>query len=544
MKTDRICNMEDLSVYRLTQEAYDALRLEATDNPAIYLDPQTDFSKVLKSKGIESYVERTGIVCSESINLIPVSSGAPNRADHQALDFYKSLDGLNPSTASDGRMWAWITHFRLHSYSLERWRRRSGTDIRAYITDHWFIENRSDSLWKNNTASRTWWMAHTATKAASASGGAFTAGEALDHFANHAEHYHAIMKVNVLRHSLILAEFVRVLLTGAQGVKDNGVYELLRRVNLMAGTRFLDLLTRDELRDMIEEHVESVMSNESMVSDRTKVRNVKALKVLSLGAGVQSTVMALMAERGAYGLSPPDFAIFADTGWEPPAVYEHLKWLKKQLSYEVKTVKAGDLRGDVLRGTDLNGRTFMQIPVYLTNQDGTNGFSLRRCTSDYKISPIQNYLREHLNLTPKRRAPLGVKVDMWLGISADEALRQKPSRVEWINNCYPLIDFSRAQLYAWFMRNYPGKELPRSACIGCPYRTNSEWKWLKDNDIDSFQDAVMVDNALRTNAETLAAIKGKAFLHNSRMPLSEVDFDSAASYEDVMAEECEGVCGL
>ena len=102
MKTDRICNMEDLSVYRLTQEAYDALRLEATDNPAIYLDPQTDFSKVLKSKGIESYVERTGIVCSESINLIPVSSGAPNRADHQALDFYKSLDGLNPSTASDG----------------------------------------------------------------------------------------------------------------------------------------------------------------------------------------------------------------------------------------------------------------------------------------------------------------------------------------------------------------------------------------------------------------------------------------------------------
>ena len=194
----------------------------------------------------------------------------------------------------------------------EKWHR-----IRAYITDHWFIENRSDSLWKNNTASRTWWMAHTATKAASASGGAFTAGEALDHFANHAEHYHAIMKVNVLRHSLILAEFGRVLLTGAQGVKDNGVYELLRRVNLMAGTRFLDLLTRDELRDMIEEHVESVMSNESMVSDRTKVRNVKALKVLSLGAGVQSTVMALMAERGAYGLSPPDFAIFADTGWEP-----------------------------------------------------------------------------------------------------------------------------------------------------------------------------------------------------------------------------------
>ena len=434
--------------------------------------------------------------------------------------------------------------FRLHSYSLERWRRQANTDLASYVVDHWFVENRSDSLWKNNTASRTWWLAHVASKAAAGSAGAFTARESVDHFASHAEHYHAIMKVNVLRHSSILGEFVRALLTGATGIKDTGVYELLGRMNLNAGTRFLDLLPREELRDLIKGHVDDVMSDEGMVSDRTKLRNIKPLRVLSLGAGVQSTVMALMAERGEHGLSRPDFAIFADTGWEPDSVYDHLEWLRSELSYRVEVVSTGDLRSDVLNGTDLKGRTFMQIPVHLTNSDGTKGFSKRRCTSDYKISPIQKFIREYLNFTPGRRAPMGVKVEMWLGISADEALRQKPSRVEWIENCYPIADLSRAQLLDWFQRNYPGRYLPRSACIGCPYRTNPEWKWLKENDQSGFQDAILVDNALRANPRTLAAIKGEAFLHGSRVPLTEVDFDSIASYDDVMAEECEGVCGV
>jgi hypothetical protein len=40
------------------------------------------------------------------------------------------------------------------------------------------------------------------------------------------------------------------------------------------------------------------------------------LRVISLGAGVRSTTMALMAAHGE--ITPmPDAAIFADTQWEP-----------------------------------------------------------------------------------------------------------------------------------------------------------------------------------------------------------------------------------
>ena len=45
------------------------------------------------------------------------------------------------------------------------------------------------------------------------------------------------------------------------------------------------------------------------------------LRIISLGAGVQSTTMALMAARGMIPGGLPDCAIFADTGAEPASVY-------------------------------------------------------------------------------------------------------------------------------------------------------------------------------------------------------------------------------
>ena len=261
------------------------------------------------------------------------------------------------------------------------------------------------------------------------------------------------------------------------------------------------------------------------------------------------SILALMADRGEYGLSRPDVAIFADTGWEPPDVYEHLEWLKGELSYEVTTVSAGNIRDNLLAGVRPNGRRYLGIPAYLKGSDGGLGISRRLCTDDYKIRPIQNWLRDRLGLEPGRRAPKDIQVEMWLGISVDEIMRQKPSRDEWITRKYPLIErgFSRGQLLTWFTENYPGRRLPRSSCVGCPYRSDAEWKTLKRTNPESFREAIEVDEAMRRDADVRNAITekgGEAFLHGSRVPLKDVDFSETDSYEDVMAQECEGLCGI
>ena len=51
----------------------------------------------------------------------------------------------------------------------------------------------------------------------------------------------------------------------------------------------------------------------------------KTLTVISLGAGVQSSTMALMSAKGV--LPKVDCAVFADTMYENSSSYKYLKYL-------------------------------------------------------------------------------------------------------------------------------------------------------------------------------------------------------------------------
>ena len=535
---------ERYPIFRLTQEAYDQLMIVARDRPEVYLDPDTDFHQILDEIGVADYTEDTGISSSSPITLKPETMSPLNRADRQALAFYRSLDGMTANAATDGHMWTWMTHFPLHPYSVGRWRHQGNlsNDVRT----HWFVGNESDALRQNNTASRTWWIAHTAIMTAKASAGAFTEEQAMEHLANNPRHYHNMMDSNFSRHPMLCAELLLALMTEAQGIKSASTDEIWKRMNLAAGTLLLDAMPRDQIRQRINRYVDDLMSNPDHVADRSKLRNRQPFRVLSLGAGVQSSCLALMAERGEYGLLKPDLAIFADTGWEPQAVYDHFEWLQSQLSYEIVKVDNGNIRENILQGQMPDGSKFLGIPAFLVNPDGTNGILRRQCTTHYKTKPIHDYLRARLQIAPRRRAPMDVQVEMWLGISTDEAMRQKPDQEEWVTKRFPLIElgFSRGQLANWFNEHYPDRHLPSSSCIGCPYHSDSMWKQLKEHDQKSFQEAVFIDQALRNVPATKGAIKGEAFLHRSRKPLIDVDFDHITSYENLMVEECEGLCGI
>lgn len=78
------------------------------------------------------------------------------------------------------------------------------------------------------------------------------------------------------------------------------------------------------------------------------------MKILSLGAGVQSSALALMIEKGE--LPMVDAAIFADTMSEPKEVYKWFDWLKTQVSYPIHIVSYGNLRQDTIDSAQGNGR--------------------------------------------------------------------------------------------------------------------------------------------------------------------------------------------
>jgi len=74
------------------------------------------------------------------------------------------------------------------------------------------------------------------------------------------------------------------------------------------------------------------------------------MKVLNLGAGVQSTALYLLSMEGSEPEVPKfDYAIFADTQEEPESVYRHVEWLQSLGGPPIHVVTAGRL-GDALEG--------------------------------------------------------------------------------------------------------------------------------------------------------------------------------------------------
>ena len=260
--------------------------------------------------------------------------------------------------------------------------------------------------------------------------------------------------------------------------------------------------------------------------------SVKPLRVLSLGAGVQSTVVLLMSIEGE--LPPLDAAIFADTGWEPAAVYRHLDYLAERcaaVDLPLYRVGTGDIRAQHVAG----GRTF--IPFYV---DG--GVTRRACTSEYKIEPINRKIRDLLGLRARQRAPLGA-VEQWFGISLDEVQRMRDSRYRWITNRYPLVDqrMTRWDCERWLAAR--GITVAKSACIGCPYHDDRAWRQMRDDQPAEFADAVAFDHAIRRAENT---IRGDAYLHRSLIPLAQVDLSTPEDHGQLTMfdQECEGMCGV
>ena len=258
------------------------------------------------------------------------------------------------------------------------------------------------------------------------------------------------------------------------------------------------------------------------------------LTVISLGAGVQSTTLLLMAVQG--DLPKPDAAVFADTQAEPEAVYKQLDWVRAEAEdagIPVYIVTAGNLWEDTL---DTSKRS-ASIPVFLDDGSGNAGILSRQCTQDYKIQVIRNQIAE---LMGGKRSKVA---ELWMGISLDEVQRMRDSNVQYIRNRYPLIEqrMSRADCVNWLQRHeYP--EVASSSCVFCPYHSNRFWRRMRDETPQEFQRAIEFDRQIRQ----LRNVRGTAYLHRSLQPLEQVDLSTPEDHGQLTMfdSECEGMCGV
>lgn len=284
------------------------------------------------------------------------------------------------------------------------------------------------------------------------------------------------------------------------------------------------------------------------------------IRVLNLGAGVQSSAILLMACNGE--LPKPDVALFADTGEEPASVY---KWLEDVLrpaataaGIVIETVGYTKTEAwhERYQGDAARAKKLSNIPAFVPGKDGKASLIQRQCTREWKIEPLDRRVKELIGLSPGARWPKEVVVESWLGISGDEVQRMKSSTDVWRRYWHPLVETAwdddagkppkwrtpplrRTDCQKWLVAN-GFAEAPRSACTFCPMHGDKEWLRLQVHEPEAFAHAVEADRLLRTNPLRHSAM----FVHRSLKPLGDIDFTRQQTLDDLFGDECGGVCGV
>lgn len=261
-------------------------------------------------------------------------------------------------------------------------------------------------------------------------------------------------------------------------------------------------------------------------------------RILSLGAGVQSSALLLLCDSGI--MKPVDFAVFADVQAEPEEVYKWLVILKSRVKTPIFITTKGDIAVEVTEHWRGDRKRCGQPPLFTLNPEGEKGMLRRHCTSEYKIEAVDREIRRILGYEPRKK--LRHKIEMVMGISYDEMSRMRIPREKWKSFDYPLVDAKlRREDCISIVKAFGLGAPPRSACVFCPFKSNTEWRHLKKSPVD-WQKAVEFDRAIRTSVSP--NLTSQFFVHRSRVPLENADLSESDIGKHSMEDECEGVCGV
>lgn len=229
------------------------------------------------------------------------------------------------------------------------------------------------------------------------------------------------------------------------------------------------------------------------------------MEIISYGGGVQTAALLILTARGKVE-NPATHAVFADTGSELQATYEHIDLMQSVFPIQIVRSELGPLYEYVMAGK-------VVIPAF----GDRGGMTHRRCTERWKIRIVRKWLREQ-----------GAKqAVVQIGISIDEAHRMKDSPLKWITHSYPLVDMGLSRQDCMNIIEAAGLPIPpRSACWMCAFRKHGEWTLMKGT--VEFKKAVKLEKTMEG-----------LYLHPSCVPLDRAIGDQYSMFQD---DECGGYC--
>lgn len=265
------------------------------------------------------------------------------------------------------------------------------------------------------------------------------------------------------------------------------------------------------------------------------------MKVLSCGAGQQSTALALMScdnvvHPGKFPLVPVyDAILFCDLGGEREWVYRQVEFIRKQCErYKIPfyILRDKNLREDYMENYGIKRVT--TIPFWSIDENGKKAKMTRHCTIDYKIIQMQNFIRWELLGYKKgqRTKPEDIQAhEMHIGFTYEEKQRIFDSKHKLFVNKFPMVDMglTRADNYAYVRETWK-LETKGSACLFCPFHTNYFFEECKKSCMKDYETILAFDEKLEDGIPNtkIGVPNSKVFISRSRKRI-----------KDLLPEECQ-----
>jgi hypothetical protein len=243
--------------------------------------------------------------------------------------------------------------------------------------------------------------------------------------------------------------------------------------------------------------------------------------VWACGGGVQSSAIAALIVQGKLR---PDLACIVDTGREQSTTWIYMIDVIIPALATVG-VNLERVRTEDYATVDLYGganKDTLLLPAF-TDHSGEIGKLPTYCSNEWKTRVMQRWMRAK-NVT---------NATVWLGISADEKRRMKADKGA-ARYRHPLIELAmnRGDCIATVLKmGWPMP--PRSSCWMCPNHTQEEWRDIRENKPQDWQQAIQFDRDIRKRDPN-------AYLHGDCRPLEDSDF---TDYNESLFSHCDsGMC--
>ena len=245
------------NIPRLTEEGYMIVEELAEENPGLFL--KGDMGELRKHIEEESNKTGDSPYHSKKIELEApldplnqIEQSGPGTDAHYAGLVRQAVSGISPAEATEDSLWASINCFAISPYVTVRW---STSHLKKsnpvnFVKNHWLWNNKPRI---SNAAARLWWLFETAHRAAEYS--KYSTEQLLEFMADNVELYHQLTDRTYSAANPILVAAVYDLAIDKYNHLFDKPYpnQLMKALNLRAGTVSFDLFGYDELYKIVEE---------------------------------------------------------------------------------------------------------------------------------------------------------------------------------------------------------------------------------------------------------------------------------------------------